>query len=351
MKRSLLMARDRALYRGLAFLERETRRPERLAAFGSALLYSLSFMATTSRDATVRAYTRQLALRSFRAWQAYWPGQVEAHDADTVSELVHAYGAAERLGLRFPRLKRELLALSRRFPASDYLWFDPNHEPPPTNVPETCACGWSNPRGRRRCVNPECRARLSRMSPLRLWTISLTAAFCGDRNGVPFGVRYERMMRWLPHMRGYAHPRRGVGGFYDSAYAISHVVYTLNDYGVWLLDPRLLPHEFEYLTTHLEAALEVGDPDMVGEFLDSLRAFGLDNEDPHVAAGIGFLVETQNRDGSWGERDGALDYTRFHATWAALDGLRDFAWRGAGLSFPRLAPSLRRWARLAPPVS
>jgi hypothetical protein len=183
------------------------------------------------------------------------------------------------------------------------------------------------------------------MSRLRLWTLSLTSVFCGDRGGVPFGISYEEMMRWLPRMRAYHPPSRGVADFYDSVYAISHVVYTLNDYGVWLLDPRLLPHEFEYLTTHLGAALQLGDPDMVGEFLDSLRAFGLDGDDAHIAAGIEFLVATQNRNGSWGPQGEGAEYPRFHATWAALDGLRDFAWRGYGLSYPRLAPALIRWAR------
>jgi hypothetical protein len=342
-----LAARDRALARGLTFVERATRRPQALESFGSALIYSLSFMATTALDAEVRRYTRQLALRSFRLWQQLWGPRLPAdHDADTVSEFVHAYGAAERLGLRFPRQMDALRRASRRFRAADYLWFDPRREPPPADVPEFCACGWSNPRRRRRCVNRGCRARLDRMSPLRVWTISLTAAFCGDRNGVPFGIGYERMMRWLPRMRAYQGPG-DVAAFYDSAYAISHVVYTLNDYGVWLLDPRLLPAEFEYLRTHLPAALEVGDPDMVGEFLDSLRAFGLGNQDAQVAAGIDFLVGSQNRDGSWGEADGNGDYPRFHATWAALDGLRDFAWRGPGLSYPRLRPALRRWAREA----
>ena len=254
------------------------------------------------------------------------------------------------MGVRFPALKHRLRREAKRFEARDYLWFNPAREAPPADVPEPCACGATSPRRTRRCVNPECRLKLEPMSPLRLWTLSLTSAFCGDRNGVPFGIRFEDMMRWLPQMRGYQPPRNGVAPFYDSVYAISHVVYTLNDYGVWLLDPRLLPHEYEFLVEHLESALMIGDPDMVGEFLDSLRAFGLDHNDAHIAVGIEFLVASQNRDGSWGPQEPDLQYPRFHATWAALDGLRDFAWRGYGLSYPRLAPALTRWARRPPPA-
>jgi hypothetical protein len=351
MTHKVLAARDRAMYRGLLYIERSTRDPAAVLGLGSALLYALSFMATTALDSNVRSYARQLAWRSFRLWRWNWPDLPAELDADTVSEFVHACGALERLGVRFPRLKRRVRTASRRFATTEYLWFDPHREPPPADVPELCACGSTSPRRRRRCVNLECRSRLGRMSRLRLWTLSLTSVFCGDRNGVPFGITYEEMMRWLPRMRAYHGPRRDVASFYDSVYAISHVVYTLNDYGVWLLDPRLLPHEFEYLVDHLDTALQVGDPDMVGEFLDSLRAFGLDNEDAHIAAGVEFLIATQNRNGSWGPQDEGAEYPRFHATWAALDGLRDFAWRGYGLSYPRLAPALQRWAKQPAPVA
>lgn len=345
MSTALLAARDRAIYRGLRFVERSTRDPSAALGLGSALLYSLSFMATTALDSEVRSYARQLALRSYRYWRWYWPDLPSDADADTVSEFVHACGAAERLGVRLPRLKRRLLAAARRFPATEYLWFDPRNEPPPADVPEPCPCGATSPRRSRRCRNTDCATPLEKMSSMRLWTLSLTSAFCGDRSGVPFGISYEQVMRWLPEMRDYAGPRRGEADFYDSVYAVSHVVYTLNDYGVWLLDPRLLPHEFTYLVEHLEPALQIGDPDMIGEFLDSLRAFGLDNDDPHIAAGIEFLVHSQNRDGSWGPQVAGAEYHSFHATWAALDGLRDFNWRGYGLSYPRLAPALARWAK------
>ena len=345
MTTTLLRARDRAIYRGLCYVERNTRRPDAILQLGSALLYALSFMATTALDWRVRSYARQLALRSFRYWKWTYPDLPPDLDADTVSEFVHACGALERLGLRFPRLKPRLRAAAKRFDTTAYLWFDPRLEPPPADVPELCPCGATSPRRRRRCINAECGSALGRMSRLRLWTLSLTSVFCGDRNGVPFGIGYEDMMRWLPHMRRYRGPNRDVAAFYDSVYAISHVVYTLNDYGVWLLDPRLLPHEYEFLTRHLGAALAIGDPDMVGEFMDSLRAFGLDNDDAHIEAGVEFLVASQNRDGSWGAQEAGMEYPRFHATWAALDGLRDFAWRGYGLSYPRLQPALKRWAR------
>jgi hypothetical protein len=36
-------------------------------------------------------------------------------------------------------------------------------------------------------------------------------------------------------------------------------------------------------------------------------------------------------------------YQRYHPTWTAIDGLRDYRWRGERLSFPRIKPLLDSW--------
>jgi squalene cyclase len=84
---------------------------------------------------------------------------------------------------------------------------------------------------------------------------------------------------------------------------------------------------------------------MVGEFLDSLKAFGLSDAHPVMRPGIDYLLSRQNPDGSWGDLDGEDIFARFHATWTAIDGLRDYAWRGERLSYPKLLPLLREWAK------
>jgi hypothetical protein len=131
--------------------------------------------------------------------------------------------------------------------------------------------------------------------------------------------------------------------FYDTVYAITHVVYTLNDYGVYLLSPELLPHEYNFLTANLIRGLTFEDPDMIGEFMDSLRAFGMTEADGPLRTGIDFLLSHQNDDGSWGDPARCDSFDRLHSTWTALDGLRDYAWRGRRISFPKLRPLLLSW--------
>jgi squalene cyclase len=88
------------------------------------------------------------------------------------------------------------------------------------------------------------------------------------------------------------------------------------------------------------------DPEMLGEFLDCLKSFGLKNSHPLIRTGMDYLLSQQNADGSWGDVEAAEDiYLVYHSTWTAIDGLRDYAWRGEGLSFPKLKPLLEQWAK------
>ena len=129
--------------------------------------------------------------------------------------------------------------------------------------------------------------------------------------------------------------------FYDTVYAVTHIVYTLNDYSLYRLSPRWLPAEFTFLKANLREALAMEDAEMVGELLDTLRAFGLEHKHPLIRTGIKYLLAQQNADGSWGEMDDDYIYGRYHPTWTAIDGLRAYRWRGERLSFPRLQPLLK----------
>jgi squalene cyclase len=128
--------------------------------------------------------------------------------------------------------------------------------------------------------------------------------------------------------------------FREAAYAATHVVYTLNDYGQWRLKPEWLPHEYAFLKTRLEENIHYGDPETLGEFLDTLKSFGLDESDPSIRVGTAYLLSAQNPDGSWGDSGSRDVYQRYHSTWTAIDGLRDYAWQGQRTSFPEVLRSL-----------
>ncbi|MBI5866949.1 MAG: hypothetical protein HZB43_01435 [candidate division Zixibacteria bacterium] len=172
--------------------------------------------------------------------------------------------------------------------------------------------------------------------------MALTVAYCAETCDVELGGRYADALRWLPAMRPYElRAELSKSDFFDTAYAVTHIVYTLNDFGRFLLSPSWLPNEFEFLHDNLESAMVLHDPDLTGELLDTYRAFGVSDDDSKVMRAYDFLIESQNPDGSWGEWDWETVYSAFHATWAAMDGLREFSWKGPRLANPRLMKMLQ----------
>ncbi len=122
-------------------------------------------------------------------------------------------------------------------------------------------------------------------------------------------------------------------------YAVTHVVYTLNDYGRYLLPRDLLEDEFQFLRRNAPEAIALNDPETTGEFLDSLKSFGMKDSDEVIRTGMSYLLDTQRADGTWSDPDEKDFYTLYHSAWTGIDGLKDCRWQGEGLTFPKL----RRW--------
>jgi hypothetical protein len=349
VRRFRIDERRRAIRRGLDFLYRTARDPPVFDAHGSDLLNCFSLIASTSADRTLRRAAREMGAERARRWRRSHPAPPADADAGLLIDLVYGSLAAGRLGVRDRQFEEQLRAAVGRATPGDFLWFDPKVEPPPSDVPEQCECGLWNERGRKSCR--VCRRRLSAMTRYKVWYYTLMLTYTADRHGFDFGARYADALKWLPEMRPYRGREGGANEeFYDTAYAVTHVVYTLNDYSVYQLSPAWLPEEFRFLKANLREAAATDDPEMMGEFLDALRAFGLTDEDPLVRFGLEYLLSTQRPDGGWVEAGEDDLYLRYHPTWTALDGLREYRWRGRGLSFPQLLPTLKAWAKSRPPT-
>jgi hypothetical protein len=337
-------AREAAIRRGMEFIYGLAKHRKHFAKCGDDLLYFYSRVARTSRDSGLRKMAGAMLKERLPHWRYDRKPFPPNPDADLILEYFYKAFTAEHLGVRDNAMKRQLREAARRFTAAEVLWFDPYAETPPTDVPEVCfGCGGWNGRGRRICL--WCSRRLAMMTRYQVWYYSLTRAYCAETYGITLGARYLEVLKRLPALRPYPASRNGTDpDFTDAVYAISHIVYTLNDYGVYRLSPHWLPAEYEFLKSNLEEAIALDDADMMGEFLDSLMAFGLTDRHPLLRLGQDFLLSRQNADGSWGEVDTEDLYSRYHPTWAAIDGLREYAWRGQELKFPQAMPLLKLWA-------
>lgn len=247
--------------------------------------------------------------------------------ADEIAELVFGCYAADRLGIVDDAFKQKLSAAAPQFGAQDYFWFDTANEPPPQDVPDVCSCGTYNDRGRKRCY--ECKRRLSMLSPYGVWLDALTRSYHGERYGIRLGASFADVIKWLPAMRPYpSFDRADDPDFYWAIYAVTHVIYTLNEYSVYRLSPRSLPAEYAFLKLNLRNVIAMQDAESMGEFLDTLKSFGVARDQDLIREGEDFLLATQNSDGSWGDTSAADVYLRYHPTWTAVDGLREYSWSG-----------------------
>ncbi len=336
--------REIATRRGLEFIYRTACDPENFRTYGFDYTFCLHWIASTSRDTTLRGAARKMAAECARRWRSEHPTVPQDADAETVAEAVFGGLTADRLGLRDAAFRREVRRAAARVSAEDLLWFDPAAGPPPADLPADCKCGEVNPRGRKTCRG--CRRRLKWLSRYEVWLLALIRCYLGERYGVKLGAGYADAIKWLPAMRPYPPLSRGYEDFIWAVYAVTHVVYTLNGYSTYMLSPRWLPDEYEFLKDSLDVVVdELGDSDATGEVLDSLKSFGLSDRHPLIRKGVDFLLATQNADGSWGDVEAEDIYDRYHPTLTAVNGLRDYAWTKKALVFPGLAPELRRWAR------
>lgn len=323
---SVLRSRD-AVRRGFDFLCSAICEPQAFEAYGFDYLFSL-LTSLNSRDPGIRRKARDVGRSLALKWIAQHPSVPPDADADMITALVFGSLSANQFGVT-DSLKPAILAAAPRFSPTEYCWFDPAIEPPPNDVPEECVCGDGNDRGDTRCRT--CGETLEARSRYEAWLLAIIRSYLGERYGVRLGARYSDVLKWAPQMRPYPSPDDDAN-FRWSIYAITHIVYTLNDYNSYWLDRRSLPEEFEALTNSLDACIEMHDPETVGEILDSLKSFKIRSSSALVQRGICFLLDCQNADGSWGESDVDEAYAWHHTTIAALNGLDEYSWRGRGRS-------------------
>ena len=335
--------RDQAIQRGMEFIYRTACVPENFEQYGYDFLCCFHVITSTSLSGELRETAQRMGRERARQWRCDHPAVPKKADADTIARLVFGSDAADRLGMRDKAMKERIRPVASRFNARDYFWFDAPTEPPPSDVPDSCECGAENARGRKTCRS--CKQPLEMLSRYAVYIDALTRSYIGERYGVRLGARYADVIKWLPVMRPYEGYNNGENpDFYWTVYAITHVVYTLNDYSLYNLSADWLADEFSFLKKNLKEAIVMEDPETMGEFMDTLKSFGLGENHPLIRRGHEYLLDVQNPDGSWGDMEAEDIYQRYHPTWTAIDGLREYAWRGQRLSFPRLLPRLERWA-------
>jgi hypothetical protein len=329
--------RDRAIQRGMNFIYHSVAlNRDSFARWGHDLLSAFYNIAVTSGNRELRRTAAVMGRERALEWRRLHLGVPRDADVNDVTDLVYGLDVAERLGAPHPTLRTQLRLAAARFSAMDVLLFDPAVEPPPSDVPEECAtCGLQNARGATVCKR--CGARLAMRNRYDLLQDALITTYTGDRTGITLGAHYVDVLQWMPAMRPYPPKAAGAHSYYAGVYGATHLIYTYNDYSQFRVSPDCFPEEYAHLKANLRDAVVTNDAETMGEYLDTLRAFGLDFGSDLVRAGFDFLLSVQNPDGSWGDTRDRDPYGRYHPTWTSIDGLRDYRW-GRVLPCPDLSP-------------
>eukprot|EP00937_MAST-01D_sp_MAST-1D-sp2_P002838 g2838.t1 len=212
----------------------------------------------------------------------------------------------------------------RVFGVVDYLKWDPRAaDRPPNDIVDQCGVT---------------------ISRYRALSNALIYTFYANRVGVVLGEPYEAFFEHVDALRPYGGPRElGEQAYVDQCYLITHIVFTLTNWGELRLEPELLPHEYYFVREHLAVCLSRADVHLVGEFVEVLRAFGADDADPLVRQGTAFLLAAQDKDGRWDSGRDKDEYTCYHATMVAAQALLHHHYRGFGPGIPEVTPILLRW--------
>lgn len=327
--------RHQAIVRALRFIYNNSRDPKHFAQYGSDFLWCFYSISASVDAPDIRQLAPEMGIERATIWRQEHNQSPASLGVDDFLDLIYGADGATSLGLPNEALKSEIQRAALRFTPTDFFHFDPRSEPPPTDVPEECRFDQTmSPRGSLICRH--CGRRLKMRSRYDVWCEALVTAYTAEHYGVTLGAGYDDVVRWLPRMKPY----QRLGGrkredFIQSVYAVTHIVYTLNDYDQSRLPAELLPDEFQFLKRTVPVAIAMRDGDMLGELIDALKSLGLSDADPHIRLGVEYLLAHQNADGSWGNQKTQDDYDRYHPTWNGIVALSNYTWRGPGPSLKR----------------
>ena len=192
-------------------------------------------------------------------------------------------------------LRQQLEERCAAYGVEDFLRFDPAVGEPGGAVREVCLCGARPQAGAREC--PACRRPAVPMSRFDVWLEALVWTFHGCRMRIGLGACFFTVLQQLGQAFCELYPLRERLSQKDShylCYALTHVIYALNNFGERSLPASLFPAPVVgFLCEQLQRAMAADDPDLAGELLDCLKCLGVTHQVTRHAER--FLVARQSQ--------------------------------------------------------
>jgi len=259
--------RKRAIIRGLDLIFSMAQRSENFDRFGNDIIQCFYDVATvTGEPVRSRAlmYVEQLAHRwKHSVMLNGWKENSKPKPLEIIETIIGMY-CMERVGIHHDVKDEVLMFIGNQeltgYRAIDYLGWDPENQPPPNEMKDLYS-GLT-------------------ITRYRSMSDALIHTFYAHRVGLKLGCSYADVFKWLhifhPYKSSHELPMQS---FIDQCYLVTHVIFTLNNWGELRLIPELLPHEFCFVKQNLMMHIERNDIHLVGEFIEVLRAFGVNDSD------------------------------------------------------------------------
>lgn len=135
----------------------------------------------------------------------------------------------------------------------------------------------------------------------------------------------EDLLQLLRQVRPYKDIETlGKESYVQQAYMVTHLLFSLSGWGAAALSqPALFVEEFVFLAAGMQTAVSLDDPELVGEFCQSLRILGTGDGHPAVVRGVRFLLNKERgKNGNFVSDDDSL-FKRYHAAYCGAIGLLD----------------------------
>ena len=245
------VARRNAVTKGIDRVFAMAQDDEFFELFGNDVIQCFYDVATVTVDPVRRRalkYVEQLAHRwKQTVLQKGWKRDRHPTPQEVIEAVIGMY-CLERLGI-YHKLKAEVIAFlsvpkgEGGFDVTDYLKWDPTAldcHGPPDDVRDDSGGAGAPP-----------------LSPQRALSNALIYTFFANRVGVELGAPYEAFFEHVAALRPYRGPAAiGEQPYLDQCYLITHIVFTLTNWGELRIDPELLPHEYFFVREHLAVQLK-----------------------------------------------------------------------------------------------
>ena len=249
------------------------------------------------------------------------------------------------------RLQKALL----QFDINDITGFDPHRLEPPSTPSQHCSnCGQQN--NKKMVICTSCKHTLQKKFDYGSVTDAVVWAFvfnsidldleCQSK-GRHCTLEMADVLRILPEARKYRELDELGEDFWKlESYFVTHFIYAMSDWGERPLRRELYMEEFKFLTSSLNYALQLDDPELVGEFIHCLFILGYSENDeattkaiPHLKEvymdSLRYLLATEKKLGSIGSwtSKASVAYARYHSAWCGVVGLMPHKQLGKPVAF------------------